>query len=344
MSLYLGKNKVSLTKSGDTKIKYAFTDDGSVGGDVSNVKSVSVNGAPIGDGQTRFYVEVGDGETVTLQIGRDNGVGSRLLIIDWGDGNVEEYTPSNSSVSYPGFSFYLAKTHTYTIGGKYSIVPIDTNATAANRYRFGMSDSSISTHNTQIFAAEIGLNTNGDSTLGSSGFKYCDNLKSVYIYDSVTAIPTYAFRNCSNAIIHLPANLTSIGDYAFYSATSVSFTELPKSLNTLGSDAFYSTKIAITSIPNGVTTIPAYCFSVCSNITNITLHANITNIGDAAFRFCSKLESVTVLATTPPTLGANVFGNNKSGRKIYVPAASLDAYKAATNWSSYASYMEAIPS
>ena len=343
MSLYLGNSKVSLTISGDTGAKCVFTDDGSVGGDVTNVKFVSVNGAPIGDGQTRFYVEVGDGETVTLQIGRNNG-GSYALVINWGDGNVEEYTPPNSSVSYPGFSSYLAKTHTYTIGGKYSIVPIDTNAAAANRYRFGMSDSSISTHNTQIFAAEIGLNTNGDSTLGSYGFKYCDNLKSVYIYDNVAAIPNSAFRYCSNASIHLPTNLTSIGDYAFYSATSVSFTELPNSLNTLGSNAFYSTKIAITSIPNGVTTIPTYCFSVCSNITNITLHANITNIGDAAFRFCSNLESVTVLATTPPTLGANVFDSNKSGRKIYVPAASLDAYKSATNWSSYASYMEAIPS
>jgi hypothetical protein len=35
-----------------------------------------------------------------------------------------------------------------------------------------------------------------------------------------------------------------------------------------------------------------------------------------------------------------MFYNNASGRKIYVPRASVDAYKAASNWSIYDSYIE----
>ena len=41
------------------------------------------------------------------------------------------------------------------------------------------------------------------------------------------------------------------------------------------------------------------------------------------------------MTATPPTLGANAFNNTTC--KIYVPDASVSAYKAATNWSTYAS-------
>ena len=34
-----------------------------------------------------------------------------------------------------------------------------------------------------------------------------------------------------------------------------------------------------------------------------------------------------------------MFNNNASGRKIYVPAASVEAYKAADGWSDYADYI-----
>ena len=61
-----------------------------------------------------------------------------------------------------------------------------------------------------------------------------------------------------------------------------------------------------------------------------------------AFEKCTSLNSVTVYALTPPTLGTNVFNNNATGRKIYVPAASLNLYKAATNWSIYTDDIVAI--
>jgi hypothetical protein len=51
-----------------------------------------------------------------------------------------------------------------------------------------------------------------------------------------------------------------------------------------------------------------------------------------------------VLATTPPTLGGNAFYGTHSSLKIYVPSASVNAYKRATNWSSYSRKIYAIPS
>jgi len=41
-------------------------------------------------------------------------------------------------------------------------------------------------------------------------------------------------------------------------------------------------------------------------------------------------------------LGTNVFGNVNNFR-IYVPSGSVDTYKAASGWSTYASKIQAIP-
>ena len=68
----------------------------------------------------------------------------------------------------------------------------------------------------------------------------------------------------------------------------------------------------------------------------------VTEIGFSAFQSCYNLTSVTVNASTPPTLGGYAF-DATNNCPIYVPAASVDAYKAATIWSNYASRIQAIP-
>jgi hypothetical protein len=58
-----------------------------------------------------------------------------------------------------------------------------------------------------------------------------------------------------------------------------------------------------------------------------------------AFCSCSSLESVYCKAITPPVAGRGVFSINPSGRKIYVPMESVDAYKSADGWKDYAGYI-----
>lgn len=54
----------------------------------------------------------------------------------------------------------------------------------------------------------------------------------------------------------------------------------------------------------------------------------------------SGVAAYHVLPTTPPTLAnTNAFTAIPADCIIYVPAASLAAYQAATNWSTYASRM-----
>ena len=138
--------------------------------------------------------------------------------------------------------------------------------------------------------------------------------------DCVSIIGDWAFRSCYYLTsIDIPSGVTTIGDLAFnncYSLTSV-------------------------TIGNGVTTIGDYAFAGCFSLTSIDIPDSVTSIESTAFNGCSGLTEITVNATTPPTLGSNVFDGSTS--PIYVPAASVETYKSASGWSTYASRIQAIP-
>lgn len=95
---------------------------------------------------------------------------------------------------------------------------------------------------------------------------------------------------------------------------------------------------------DGITKIRIRAFRGCSSLTSIEIPKIVTSIEREAFCDCNSLTSVTVLATTPPTLGTDAFTDTHSDLKIYVPSGSVNAYKTATNWSTYASKIQAIPS
>ena len=77
-------------------------------------------------------------------------------------------------------------------------------------------------------------------------------------------------------------------------------------------------------------------------ITLTTLPSTIESLGSQAFGY-TGLTTITIKATTPPEYGSSLFSDSEGLAHIYVPAASVDAYKAAEGWSAHASIIEAIP-
>ena len=209
----------------------------------------------------------------------------------------------------------------------------------------------------------------GATTIGQSAFSECGNMTSLTISDSVTTIERGAFYRCSSLTsVTIPDSVTSIDTYAFGECFKLTDLTMGNGVTTVGEDAFsgvqnvYITDLStwckidfmntssnpmnftanlylnnelVTElvIPSDITEIKAYAFRGCNSLTSVTIPEGVTSIGDSAFEYCKSLTSVYCKPTTPPTGTGNMFSNNASGRKIYVPAESVDAYKSAPYWS-----------
>lgn len=109
-------------------------------------------------------------------------------------------------------------------------------------------------------------------------------------------------------------------------------------------DAAFVSCSYITSltIEEGVTSVNQLAFNGCTGLTTVTLPSSIDRLGNQAFSN-TGLTTITIKATTPPDYGSSLFSDSEGLAHIYVPAASVAAYKAAEGWSAHASIIEAIP-
>ena len=95
------------------------------------------------------------------------------------------------------------------------------------------------------------------------------------------------------------------------------------------------------NIGDCVTSIGEDAFNECYSLSGIVIPDSVTSIGGYAFMNCESLSSITINAITPPTLVATAFiGTNNC--PIYVPAASVETYKTAENWTWWADRIQAI--
>lgn len=158
----------------------------------------------------------------------------------------------------------------------------------------------------------------GVETIGTSAFENCISLQNVMLWDSITSIGASAFTNCDYIVtIHIPTGISSIPSSCFQHCGALSELNIPNSVTNIGSEAFAD----------------------CMGLFDLTIGNGVTTIGNNAFIGCSGLTSITCLATTPPSLGTNVF-NSTNNCPIYVPSSSVNAYQSA--WSDYANRIQPI--
>ena len=181
-----------------------------------------------------------------------------------------------------------------------------------------------------------------------------DRLQNLDFSDASNNITTIEQRAFNGALVDglvLPNTISVLGHACFGNAYITTLT-IPPLVTVLPDEAFvyiqtvYNTEtgeeLPINIIlPQNLTKIGNSCFEGAL-IKQITIPDTVTEIGGRAFFFCRKLESITCLAATPPALGIDAFSSDTAGFTIKVPAASVAAYKAATNWSSYADYIVGV--
>ena len=185
------------------------------------------------------------------------------------------------------------------------------------------------------------------TSIDRATFQHCKVLESITIPDSVTNIGDYALSFCDSLKeVRLPSGMASIPEGMFMSSNSLTGITIPDDVTSIGAVAFSDcSSLSDITIPDKVTSIGARAFYGCS-LTDITIPAGVTSIGQTAFQNCSSLETVTMLGSTPPTLGASSSGTtahfegckfkNEGTKGIKVPSGSVDTYKNAwTEWAAY---------
>ncbi len=205
----------------------------------------------------------------------------------------------------------------------------------------------------------------GVSTIGDTVFADCTSLKEVSVPNTLTSVGTHVFHGCSaletfkgdgasadgrcivvnNAICAFapvgiteyttPQGVEAINECVFEECELTSIT-ISEGVHTIGLQAFaYSKNLKTVNLPNSLIIIEERAFNTCDSMESITIPSNVATIGFGAFT-SENLKTVYCKATTPPTVEEYIFGEKNKARSIYVPADSVEAYKAASGWSNYA--------
>lgn len=174
-------------------------------------------------------------------------------------------------------------------------------------------------------------------------FSGCANLQSVKLPSSTRTLGSFAFQNCTA--------LTSVGDLSsietfgqdvFYKTTNLNIVvHLPNLKSWTARAVFYQSGIVgVTSLGevnlggawnNGI-------FQNCKNLKYVILPPSVTTISGYDFNGCIALQTMVLKNETPPTLSSLP----NSSTLVYVPDASVSAYREASGWSGYASRIFSI--
>ena len=106
-------------------------------------------------------------------------------------------------------------------------------------------------------------------------------------------------------------NVSDINDYIFYNNTNINSADVEVD-------------------------IPNYAFTGCSNLKEVTLGADINEIGTSAFSGCTEITKITSYASTPPTCVPESMSDiNKEICTLYVPCNSITDYETAEEWNTF---------
>ena len=274
------------------------------------------------DGKTRIYIRLEEGRTSPMLGVCPNGT----VTVDWGDGTTPDTLTGTSTTTVKWTS-----NHAYAAPGEY-VIKLTVDGTMGFYGEFSLTSAS----------AILRYSSSDDNR----NYVYRSSVQKIEIGNGITSIGNSAFYSCySLASITIPNGVTNIVDSAFYSCYSLASITIPNGVTNIVDSAFGNCRsLASITIPNGITSIGDSAFNNCYSLASITMPNGITSVGDSAFKNCRGVAFYDFTAcTTVPTLASTTaFTGIPADCQIRVPAALVDAWKAATNWSTYADYIVGV--
>lgn len=158
-------------------------------------------------------------------------------------------------------------------------------------------------------------------------------------------VPDEVAEAIEDALDEIPKAKIFLSRFAQFVEGSVSEVKAEEleGIETITTCAFYNYKNLISvTVPHGVKSIQDWALGQCAYLKKVVLPDGLNTIGGNVFLSCSSLSKVTLRALVPPSIQADTFKLVPNTCVIEVPAESVEAYKAAPNWSTLASQIKAI--
>ena len=183
------------------------------------------------------------------------------------------------------------------------------------------------------------------ATVGGSALSYTTSLAVFAASDGTYPANNFLASSCAAHELTFRKALNSIGNLAFLNCYALSAVYGIGNVTSMGNSAFQSCRNLCNDLPAlKITSVPANCFSGCYSLNRLRFLGAVTSIAAGAFANCYGILSYDFTACTAvPTLAnANAFTGINANCKIRVPASLVDEWKAATNWATYADYIEGV--
>lgn len=183
--------------------------------------------------------------------------------------------------------------YTFQNCSKITSIEMDDHVTYSGNSSYAFNISSNFTLRINIRSILYHLNSNyctKNSYIFSGGVSgnvklYQDNqlITQVSIPNTVSNIPDYAFRNCTDITsVTIPSSVTSIGLYAFSNTSLSGSLTIPSSVTSIGTYAFYNSDLTAVTI-SGTTSIGQGAFQSCTNLSSISIPSTCYNVYKDSF-------------------------------------------------------------
>ena len=282
------------------------------------------------------------------------------LIVDWGDNSIGD-NGSFAIYSNDGQSTIINQKHIYSQPGKYTIkikviqgqIKLISNLNTNAEILWDNLNNNDHFYKNKIINIRFGNNT----IIGDHAFYYCRFLKTITLSNTITSLGSsydifyscYTLKSLTvpNSVISMDNDIGIADCYALQTII------LPKTITSINNRFVNCFSLKTFTIPNSIISIGDQyiqnsIFSECYSLEKLIIPDSVTLIGTQSFAIDVYIKEYHFRSKIPCSLGNHVFSLDNIiykplNCKIYVPYSEdhsvLNAYKTATNWSTWANYI-----